>query len=169
MIFSLVVRASDCHAEVATVLGSIPASSDTVESKGRQLKQSWIQYKEKKPKKSPVLILNNNAAEHHPHLSASQTQMRWCLAVLGWRLSRDRGTLLDLARVSACMWHSFSFFCCRVHHAGLVCLVSLKGQFHEKKEHYLFRSPNKLNQSPTCLFSESALWLSVFLNILLVR
>ncbi len=32
-----------CHApnvEVATVLGSIPASSDTVESEGRQMKQS---------------------------------------------------------------------------------------------------------------------------------
>ncbi len=28
----------------ATVLGSIPASSDTVESEGRQMKQSWIQY-----------------------------------------------------------------------------------------------------------------------------
>jgi hypothetical protein len=27
------------NAEVATVLGSIPASSDTVESKGRQMKQ----------------------------------------------------------------------------------------------------------------------------------
>jgi hypothetical protein len=31
------------NAEVATVLGSIPASSDTVESEGRQRKQCWIQ------------------------------------------------------------------------------------------------------------------------------
>jgi hypothetical protein len=30
--------------EVATVLGSIPASSDTVESEGRQIKQCWITY-----------------------------------------------------------------------------------------------------------------------------
>ncbi len=36
---------------VATVLGSIPASSDTVESEGRQMKQCWILYitKHKKP------------------------------------------------------------------------------------------------------------------------
>jgi hypothetical protein len=32
------------HAEVATVLGSIPASSDTVESDTRQMKHCWIQY-----------------------------------------------------------------------------------------------------------------------------
>ncbi len=56
---SLVVRASGCQAEVPTVLGSIPASSDTVESEGRQMKQCWIQYIEKKknPKKSPFEVL----------------------------------------------------------------------------------------------------------------
>jgi hypothetical protein len=32
------------NAVVATVLGSIPASSDTVESEGRQMKQCWISY-----------------------------------------------------------------------------------------------------------------------------
>ncbi len=32
------------NAEVATVLGSIPSSSDTVESEGRQMKQCWIRY-----------------------------------------------------------------------------------------------------------------------------
>jgi hypothetical protein len=31
-------------AEVATVMGSIPASSDTVESERRQMKQCWISY-----------------------------------------------------------------------------------------------------------------------------
>jgi hypothetical protein len=36
------------NAEVATVLGSIPTSSDTVESEGRQMKQCWIQYMERK-------------------------------------------------------------------------------------------------------------------------
>ncbi len=33
------------NAEVATVLGSIPASSDTVEPMGRQFRQYWIKYK----------------------------------------------------------------------------------------------------------------------------
>ncbi len=32
------------YAVVATVLGSIPASSDTVESEGRQMKQCWMSY-----------------------------------------------------------------------------------------------------------------------------
>ncbi len=40
--------------EVAAVLGSISASSDTVESEGRQTKQCWIQYIHKK---SPCLIM----------------------------------------------------------------------------------------------------------------
>ncbi len=42
------------NAKVATVLGSIPASSVTVESEGRQMKQCWIQYKEKNLKNPPV-------------------------------------------------------------------------------------------------------------------
>ncbi len=40
------------NAVVATVLDSTPASSDTVESAGRQMKQCWISYI-KKSKKSP--------------------------------------------------------------------------------------------------------------------
>ncbi len=47
------------NAEVATVLGSIPASSETVESEGRQMKQCWIIHRKKKnpknPKNPPVL------------------------------------------------------------------------------------------------------------------
>ncbi len=44
-------------AEVATVLGSIPASTDTVESEGRQMKQRWKQNIEKKnPKKFSCYI-----------------------------------------------------------------------------------------------------------------
>ncbi len=35
------------NAVVATVLGSITASSDTVESEGRQMKQCWISYRKK--------------------------------------------------------------------------------------------------------------------------
>ncbi len=42
------------NAEVATVLGSIPASSDTVESEGRQMKLCLIKYIHKK---SPCLIM----------------------------------------------------------------------------------------------------------------
>ncbi len=46
------------NAEVATVLqGSILASSDTVESEGRQMQQCWIQNIESKSKKSSCLIL----------------------------------------------------------------------------------------------------------------
>ncbi len=43
------------NAVVATVLGSIPTSSDTVESEGRKMKQCWISYikKGKKYNKSP--------------------------------------------------------------------------------------------------------------------
>ncbi len=48
MRYSLVVERLTVNAEVATVLGSIPASSDTVESEGRQMKQCWKQYIEKK-------------------------------------------------------------------------------------------------------------------------
>jgi hypothetical protein len=45
---------------VATVLGSILASSDTVESEGRQMKQCLILYiEEKKSKKSPSVKLHN--------------------------------------------------------------------------------------------------------------
>jgi hypothetical protein len=39
--------------EVATVLGSIPASSDTVESEGWQMKQCCTQYEEKNILESP--------------------------------------------------------------------------------------------------------------------
>jgi hypothetical protein len=52
---SLVVRASDCHVEVATVLGSIPASSDTVESEGAADEAVLnTVHKEKNPKNLPV-------------------------------------------------------------------------------------------------------------------
>ncbi len=44
-----VVRASDSQCRiVATVLAPIPASSDTVESEGRRMKQWWISYKKQK-------------------------------------------------------------------------------------------------------------------------
>ncbi len=51
--------------KVATVLGSIPASSDTVESEGRQMKQCWITYTERKTKKFP------------PSKSVDYLWMRW--------------------------------------------------------------------------------------------
>ncbi len=44
------------NAEVATVLGSIPASSDTVWSEGRQMKKCWVEYWNNNTKKQVVLI-----------------------------------------------------------------------------------------------------------------
>jgi hypothetical protein len=39
---------SDCHAEVATVLGSIPESSDSTESEGQLMMKYWITYIKRK-------------------------------------------------------------------------------------------------------------------------
>ncbi len=45
---SWVVTGSErSNADVATVMGLIPASSNTVESEGRQVKQGWIKYRKK--------------------------------------------------------------------------------------------------------------------------
>jgi hypothetical protein len=48
------------NALVATVLGSIPASSDTVESEGRQMKQCLISYIKRKIQTNPPLIFRNS-------------------------------------------------------------------------------------------------------------
>ncbi len=51
-----------------TVLGSIPASSDTMESKGRQMKQCRIKYIKKEEKKSenlPVYICKKESVSNH--------------------------------------------------------------------------------------------------------
>jgi hypothetical protein len=54
----VVIARPTANAIAATVLGSIPASSDTVESVGRQMKQCWIQYieEEENPKKIPLFF-----------------------------------------------------------------------------------------------------------------
>jgi hypothetical protein len=44
------------NAEVATVLASIPASSDTMESEGWKMKHCWVSTYIKKSKKSPCLF-----------------------------------------------------------------------------------------------------------------
>jgi hypothetical protein len=44
MRFSQVLRASGCQCQSRNCPGFIPASSDTVESEGRQMKQCWITY-----------------------------------------------------------------------------------------------------------------------------
>jgi hypothetical protein len=44
------------NAKAATVLGAIPASSGTVESEGRQIKQVFITHIKRKNPKSPPLI-----------------------------------------------------------------------------------------------------------------
>jgi hypothetical protein len=62
---SWVVRVSDSQCRLSgSVLGSIPASSDTVESEGRQMKQCWISYiKRKYPKIPPPMICTSTAVE----------------------------------------------------------------------------------------------------------
>ncbi len=57
---SRMIRVSDCqaNAKVATVLGWIPASTDTVESERRQMKHCRTKYVESKSKKSPFLHIN---------------------------------------------------------------------------------------------------------------
>ncbi len=49
----------NANAEVATVLGSIPASFDTVESEGRQMKQYWIKYWKNKTKQKTRTVSKN--------------------------------------------------------------------------------------------------------------
>ncbi len=45
----------EVNAKVATVLDSIPASSDSVKSEGRQMKQCWIMYIKTKNLKTPLI------------------------------------------------------------------------------------------------------------------
>ncbi len=60
------MRSSQCRI-VATDLGSIPASSDTVESEGRQMKQCWISYiKRKITQKSPINYLWRSSFLRYP-------------------------------------------------------------------------------------------------------
>ncbi len=56
-IYSLVLEQLPAHAKVATFLYTIPASSDTVESEGRQMTLCRIQYKEKKYIKNPFHLV----------------------------------------------------------------------------------------------------------------
>ncbi len=60
------IESMTANAEVATILRSISASSDTVESEGQEMKQCWIQYIEKNLK-IPLLSLRwlNNAVGMH--------------------------------------------------------------------------------------------------------
>ncbi len=46
--------------EVSTVQGTIPPSSDTVESKGRQMKLRWIKYLKSRQKTSPFYFDSPN-------------------------------------------------------------------------------------------------------------
>ncbi len=50
------------NAEDATVLDSISASSNTVESEGRQMKQCWIKYIRRNPKNPPVKYVKSFSA-----------------------------------------------------------------------------------------------------------
>ncbi len=63
---SLVVSSSNsAYAKVATVLGSISASTDTVESKRRQMKKGWIKKIPLEKKNSvPYLIVGSREEQH---------------------------------------------------------------------------------------------------------
>ncbi len=60
------------NAVVAIVLGSIPASADTVESEGRQMKQRWISYIKRKKKSPFTKKLPRNVDVVIKHLNISQ-------------------------------------------------------------------------------------------------
>ncbi len=69
-------------AKVATILGSIPSSSDTVESKGRQTKQCWIQYIEKKLVFYWIFIIWPELLKTWPGLLIEGSQAESCLEFL---------------------------------------------------------------------------------------
>jgi hypothetical protein len=54
--YHLPLKHLKANAVVATVLGSIPASSDTVDSVGRQMKQGWISFIKKEKSECQVWI-----------------------------------------------------------------------------------------------------------------
>ncbi len=54
---SRVDRAPDCQCQSRNGPGSIPASSETLESKRQQTKQCWIKYMKKNPRKSPCYVM----------------------------------------------------------------------------------------------------------------
>ncbi len=63
----MVIERLAVNAKVATVLASIPASSDIVESKGRQMKQCCVKYMEKRKNKKI------------PHLEACDKKNKICM------------------------------------------------------------------------------------------
>jgi hypothetical protein len=95
------------NAKVATVLGSIPASSGTVESEGRQMKQCCIKYLKilKSPRKKRV---------SNTSLWCQPTAWSWILVILVPNTSKCAGKvsvkyfLLFLKNISAV----FPFFSC---------------------------------------------------------
>jgi hypothetical protein len=62
------------NAKVATVLGSIPASSDTVESEGRQMKQ--VCKKKKIPKNPPFMNIQGPTSSFGPCFSTAAS-LHW--------------------------------------------------------------------------------------------
>jgi len=66
-------------AEVETVLGSVPASSDTVESEGRQMEQCLLHYIEKKKKKHKIPLLKQANQGPAIRLPGSSTVPYICL------------------------------------------------------------------------------------------
>jgi hypothetical protein len=90
------------NAEVATGLGSIPTSSDTVESEWRQMKECWIQYIERKkiPKNPPVKIPPQLWGCCHRCLKLKTSAATWqLLCLVSWCC--PRGVLFSSAHPQA--------------------------------------------------------------------
>ncbi len=78
-------RVSDCPFEVATVPGSIPASSYTVESEGQQMKQCWIKNIFKNPKNPPVCLnMCIDVSLYRPINIGLYLRICVCTYVLAW-------------------------------------------------------------------------------------
>ncbi len=56
----------------------MPASADTVETEGRQMKQCWIQYIEKKIQKNPPVIYPQMSYMHGVRVSGMLAMVNIC-------------------------------------------------------------------------------------------
>jgi hypothetical protein len=90
------------NALVATVLGSIPASSDTVESEGLQMKQCRKKYIHKKIKKIPLLEMY--------HIVLGNSSRVAALNGRAFKKCKFVQTQENIFRFSSCKECSFSHF-----------------------------------------------------------
>ncbi len=107
------------NAVVTTVLGSIPASSDTVESEGRQMKQCWISYikKEKNLKKFPSKECYFQYFQYFQYLVFGLLLRKWNLFLEMWHKNRPLWQQSDQASLSSWVCppsHILVFSVCRI-------------------------------------------------------